>query len=272
MHAEDLTPILSTTYLAICIAGFSLLLLAEAAVPLDPVESESERTRHVLRNFSLWVLAVLLGDCVVGSWLLDIPGRMWVTTAGLLHNVLVPFPALIVAGVLLVDFGEYVFHRLCHSNRWLWLIHATHHSDDRVDVSTALRFHPVETALNLTWKTGLLWVCGLPMWLVAARGLLMLPGTLIQHANVRLPDGLDRAMRWVFITPALHRIHHSPLAAENNSDFGEVFSFWDRMFGTLRHVQEKSFRYGLPNLCEDRWHTLRGMLLTPITARQLSAL
>jgi len=111
------------------------------------------------------------------------------------------------------------------------------------------------------------------MWLVAPQTIAMIPVALLQHANLCLPQGVDRALRWVIATPLLHRIHHSPIAAENNSDFGEIFSFWDRLFGTLRESsQEKSVKYGLSNLREESYQTVAGMPATPLLARRLHSL
>ena len=162
MASEQLSELFVRIQLATMGAGLFLLLLTETLIPLDPIGSDQVRARHVLRNFSLWISSLFLAELVVGIWILGIPERLYTTSFGLLHAATLPFPALLVLGVLLVDFGEYVFHRLAHSQRWLWLIHAVHHSDDRLDVSTGLRFHPGETALNLVWKVGFLAALGLP--------------------------------------------------------------------------------------------------------------
>ncbi|MBI3785492.1 MAG: sterol desaturase family protein [Deltaproteobacteria bacterium] len=272
MPPEQLTKIFTQVYLGIMGGGFVLLLLLETLFPLDPRVTESERTRRVLRNFGLWTVGLVVADAIVGDWLLDIPARLFTPTRGLLHAIALPLPILIVVGVLVVDFGEYVFHRLSHSVRWLWLIHAVHHADDRLDVATALRFHPGETTINVVWKAVFLWLLGLPLWLIAARGPLMVSASFLQHANLRVPEWLDRRLRWVLITPLLHRMHHSPLAAENNTSFGEIFSFWDRLFGTLHAPPQPSVGYGLPNLHGDRWHSFVGMMLTPLRARHLRTL
>jgi len=272
MPPEQLTRVCTHVYLALLSGGFVSLLLVETLFPLEAHAPESERTRRVLRNFALWMMGLIVADAVVGNWLLDIPGRLFAPTPGLFHVIALPFPVLIIVGIFVVDLGEYVFHRLTHSVRWLWLMHAVHHADNRLDVATALRFHPGEMTINVVWKAAFLWLLGLPLWLIAARGPFMVTASYLQHANLRVPERLDRHLRWVFITPRLHRMHHSPLAAENNTAFGEIFSLWDRLFGTLYDPPQPLAAPGLSNLRDDRWHTLPGMLLTPLMARRLPTL
>lgn len=273
MATEQLSEFLFRIQLVTEGAGLFLLLLAETVIPLDPIGSDRVRARHVFRNFSLWGWSLLLGEALVGIWLLDIPGRLYSVETGLFRGADLPFPVLVVFGVLVLDLGEYVFHYLSHSQRWIWLFHAVHHSDDRLDVSTALRFHPGEVALNLVWKVGFFAALGLLLWLVVVRGLLMVPASLLQHANIRVPASVDRFIGWVFITPGLHKIHHSPNERENNTNFGQLFSFWDRLFGTLHETAEaKQDKYGLSSLREERWKTVRGMLATPVVAYRLQSL
>lgn len=270
MTAESLVQALSLAYLWAIGGGFLLAFVVEALVPRDPVGAEGAHARRVFRNLTLAVIARFIAGVVVGIWILRLDTRLFDPGWGPLQRLDLPLPALVVVGVVVVDFGQYVFHRLMHRLRWLWLVHAVHHSDPRMDVSTTLRFHPVENALNVFWKAGLLGLLGLPMWLVGPQTLLMIPVAILQHANVRVPSSIDRALSLVIAAPCLHRIHHSPLAAENNANFGEVFSIWDRLFGTLRETAEaKAAPYGLANLVDQAWQTLDGMLLTPLRARRL---
>ena len=271
--AESLLQALRQAYFWAVGGGFVVAFLAEALVPREPVEDEGRHARRVFRNLTLAVLTRLVAGVGVGLWILGLDTRLFDPGWGPLQRLSLPLPVLVAVGVVAVDLGQYVFHRLMHRNRWLWLVHAVHHSDPHMDVSTTLRFHPLENALNLLWKAGLLGLLGLPMWLVAPQTLLMIPVALLQHANIRLPSSVDRALSLVIAAPCLHRIHHSPLAAENNANFGEVFSVWDRLFGTLREVpQPKPAPYGLPNLRGDAWQTLGGLLATPLMARHLRSL
>ncbi len=231
---ESLLQALRHAYFVAVGGGFVFAFVAEALVPRDPVQDEGRHTRRVFRNLPLAVLTRLVAGVGVGIWILGLDTHLFDPGWGPLQRLSLPLPALVAVGVIAVDLGQYVFHRLMHRNRWLWMVHAVHHSDPHMDVSTTLRFHPIENALNLLWKAGLLGLLGLPMWLVAPQTLLMIPVALLQHANVLLPSSVDRALSRVIAAPCLHRIHHLPLAAKNNANFGEVFSVWDRLFGTLQ--------------------------------------
>ncbi len=175
-----------------------------------------------------------------------------------MFGVSIPFLPWLVIGILILDFGQFVFHRLAHLARWLWLVHAVHHSDNRLDVSTALRFHPVEIAIGLVWKTGFLAFCGLPLWLIAARGILLTPVVMLQHANVRVPDSVYRVLRWVFVTPGLHKIHHFPTAGREQHQLRrDLFLLGTGIFGTLcESSRAKSETYGLDKLRGERWDRL----------------
>lgn len=269
MDAEQLILAVAPTYSAIFSGVLAALLVLESLVPLDPIESEARRARHVVRNFALWVVAVLFAHGLIGVELLRVPERLFGAPSGSIFGVSMPFLPWLAMGVLILDLGQFVFHRLTHLQPWLWSIHAVHHSDDAVDVSTSLRFHPLELALGLTWKVGLLTAVGLPLWLIAARSFVLMPLVLLQHANVRIPAAVERPMRWIFVTPGLHKIHHSPRAAGNDSNFGEIFSFWDRILGTLCELSPAGSKpYGLIGLRGGRGQSVIAMLAAPVLSRR----
>jgi len=250
-----------------------LLILAETLWPFRPFQRQQDYVRHVGQNFGLWIITFLVANVGFGVILLDVPAKLLETRFDFFHWLETPFMLKLVAGILLLDFSEYLFHRLCHSVRELWLLHAVHHSDQHLNVTTSLRFHPGEIILNISWKVGVCWLLGLPLWLVGARGIIMILTTLVQHANVQWPPSLDRALRLVFITPSLHRCHHSADARDNNQNFGEIFSFWDRLFGTYKYVEpDYCPDYGLPNLQAPSWHSVWGLVKTPVAARRMESL
>ena len=142
--------------------------------------------------------------------------------------------ALLIAGILSLDLFVYWLHRLEHSVFLLWRFHSVHHSDTELDASTAIRHHPLEYAVT-TVLVGLVFgVLGLPVWVLAVYGVVFFISALFQHLNLRLPAGLERALQRVLVGPAMHRMHHSIDARYFNSNFGSVFSIWDRMFGTYQ--------------------------------------
>ena len=229
------------------------------------------RRRHVLRNLALFVCVVAVADGLVGAWLLDIPSRLVITPTGLLTPL--PLAAQLIVAFVVMDLSTYAVHRLFHAQRWLWLMHSVHHSDAEVDVSTSIRHHPVEVAIDVAVKLALYLLLGLPLWIEAARTLLINPLSMAQHANIAYPAWVERPLRWLLVTPAMHRVHHLPEAPATDSNYGQCFSFWDRIFGTYRAPDPaRAPRFGLANLAGESFQSVSGMLLTPVRARRLRTL
>ncbi len=203
---------------------------------------------------------------------MDVPFRL-TESNGALTSLALPVFAQFALGFLLLDLFDYGYHRVAHRVRGLWLLHAVHHSDPQLDATTGMRFHPVEVTIEMVLKTALLLGLGLPLWVEGARAVFLNPANLLQHANVAFPAWVERRLSWLLVTPAMHRIHHSPDMRETNSNYGAVFSFWDRLFGTYRPPEAGHLPgVGLRKLRDDRWQTVWGMLMTPIRARPLGTL
>jgi sterol desaturase/sphingolipid hydroxylase (fatty acid hydroxylase superfamily) len=144
-----------------------------------------------------------------------------------------PLPVLL-AGLLGRGFISWVTHLLMHKVPLLWRVHRVHHTDVELDVSTTVRFHPLEFPIGLAIGLPLVAALGLPGWVLLAYEILDAAVTVFSHGNVALPAWLERALRYVLVTPSLHRIHHSVDPEETDSNFGAVFPIWDVVFGTFR--------------------------------------
>ena len=154
---------------------------------------------------------------------------------GLLHAVALLPPWLAVGlAVLALDFAIYFQHILFHAVPILWRLHRMHHADLDVDVTTGARFHPIEILLSMGIKFGVIAAVGAPPLAVLLFELLLSAGSLFNHANLLLPLEADRALRWLVVTPDMHRVHHSIDPAERNRNFGFTVSWWDRVCGTYR--------------------------------------
>jgi sterol desaturase/sphingolipid hydroxylase (fatty acid hydroxylase superfamily) len=153
---------------------------------------------------------------------------------GLLNALALPWWAIVVAGVLVLDLAIYLQHVLFHAVPTLWRLHRMHHADLEFDVTTGLRFHPLEILLSMAIKLGAVAALGPPAVAVLLFEVLLNATSMFNHGNVRMPLGLDRALRWLLVTPDMHRVHHSILPHETNSNFGFSLSWWDRLFGTYR--------------------------------------
>jgi sterol desaturase/sphingolipid hydroxylase (fatty acid hydroxylase superfamily) len=171
-----------------------------------------------------------------------------------------------VAGFLLLDLLRYAVHRCEHAVPLFWRFHALHHSDPDVDVTTSVRHHPVEYVLaSAVYWTAVL-VLGVPAIIVLGHGLTNFAAAAIQHGNIRLPERLERWLQPVLVTVDMHRIHHSVVFDQANSNYGAVFSIWDRLFGTytvITRAQHDSIVFGVRELLRRECLRPSAMMLTP---------
>lgn len=153
---------------------------------------------------------------------------------GLLNLVVVPNWLAMLAAIILLDLIIYAQHVLFHAVPVLWRLHRMHHADLDIDVTTGIRFHPVEILLSMIIKLGAVVVLGAPALGVMIFEVLLNATSMFNHSNIRLAAGLDRRLRHILVTPDMHRVHHSIVARETNSNFGFNLPWWDRLFGTYR--------------------------------------
>lgn len=153
---------------------------------------------------------------------------------GLLPWLGLPAWAAILLAVVALDLAIYLQHVMFHAVPALWRLHRMHHADLDFDVTTGARFHPVEIVLSLGIKLAAVLALGAPAVAVLIFEVLLNATAMFNHANLKLPSALDRVLRWLVVTPDMHRIHHSIEAAETNSNFGFNLPWWDRLFGTYR--------------------------------------
>jgi sterol desaturase/sphingolipid hydroxylase (fatty acid hydroxylase superfamily) len=153
---------------------------------------------------------------------------------GLLNAFDVPAWLAFAVSVLALDLAIYLQHVMFHAVPALWRLHRMHHADLEFDVTTGLRFHPVEILLSMGIKLAVVAVLGPPAVAVLVFEVLLNATAMFNHSNVRLPLGLDRVLRWIVVTPDMHRVHHSIHPSETNSNFGFNLPWWDRLLGTYR--------------------------------------
>jgi sterol desaturase/sphingolipid hydroxylase (fatty acid hydroxylase superfamily) len=246
--------------------GGALLLLA-ALQWRWPTRGDGRPARRQLINLALvaidsLVLRLLFPILAVGLAIaIDARG------GGLFGALAWPYWLEFALAVLLLDLAIYWQHRLHHVIPLLWRLHRVHHSDVAVDVTTGVRFHPLEIALSMGLKLGLVWLLGPAPAAVVVFELLLSLGSLITHTDCALPAGLDRRLRWLLVTPSMHRIHHSVWREETDSNFGFHLSLWDRAFGSYRSAPlrpEAAMPVGLPAFRGPGQQGLIALLLQPI--------
>lgn len=153
---------------------------------------------------------------------------------GLLNNVTLPAWVRIVTAFILLDLAIYLQHVLFHAVPALWRLHRMHHADLDFDVTTGTRFHPLEILISMGIKLGVVAAIGAPAIAVVLFEIALNATSMFNHGNVALPPALDRVLRWGVVTPDMHRVHHSVVPAETNSNFGFNLPWWDRLLGTYR--------------------------------------
>jgi sterol desaturase/sphingolipid hydroxylase (fatty acid hydroxylase superfamily) len=251
-----------TLFFVVMVVSIIVVYLLEALMPLERRQTDIV---HSVRNLALWCVAFLLADIVVAIGWLDLQSVLSQQPFGLFYWL--PLPQewmLLVVGLVLIDLSDYLFHRLAHAVPWLWRLHAVHHSDPQIDVSTSIRTHPLELVVSNFWKIGCCLALGVPLWLIGLRELLLWPMIFLQHANVRLPPVLERGLGTVLVVPRVHRHHHSIIRREHDSNYGEGLILWDKWFGSYQQPnRSRPPEYGVSGMQGDSYQTLPGMLLSP---------
>ncbi|OGA55478.1 MAG: hypothetical protein A3G81_33175 [Betaproteobacteria bacterium RIFCSPLOWO2_12_FULL_65_14] len=186
---------------------------------------------------------------------------------GLLNYYAVPAWAALVVGVVLLDLAIYLQHVMFHAVPVLWRLHRMHHADLDIDVTTGARFHPIEILLSMLIKFAVIAALGVPPAAVVVFEVLLNATSMFNHGNVRVSAALEPVLRWLVVTPDMHRVHHSIERDETNSNFGFNLSLWDRLFGTYRaqpRAGHQAMTIGIPDFRDPgECATLTGMLAIP---------
>ena len=219
--------------LGVFLGLFALLALIEALAPRR-IRTQTRKARWVTNwaitvanTVTLNAMALALPLLAVGA-AFDAQSQGW----GLFNATSWPTWIEVILVILILDFAIWAQHVITHKVPFLWRLHQVHHADVDIDVTTAIRFHPIEIALSMLLKIGLVYLLG-PAALAIVLFEVILNGTaMFNHANIRLPLSVDAVLRRVLVTPDMHRVHHSTLRHEHDSNYGFSLSIWDQMFGT----------------------------------------
>lgn len=215
-----------------------VMLVLESCFPAR--KSKITKPVRWLGNFSLLVLSSIIARLLIPIGVAGIALYAWTQGIGLFNIINLPTWLSITFSVLLLDLMIYWQHRIFHLVPMLWRFHKVHHADSHIDASTGLRFHPVEIALSIALKALAVLILGVPATAVIIFEVALNGFALFNHANIRLPRWLELPLRTILITQVLHRIHHSQVVNETNSNYGFSVSWWDRMFGSYKSQAQKS--------------------------------
>ncbi len=226
------------------LGGIVLFWILEGVIPLFAFQYK--KFRHAGLNLFFTMCTAIIGFGLAGVLL---AASNWASSNqfGLLYLVEMPLWAQIVVGVMLLDMiGAYAIHWLEHQVKWMWKFHLVHHSDTTVDVTTGLRHHPGETVFRIGFTILAVVIVGAPIWMVMLYQSFSVLFAHITHANINMPDKVDRALSYVFVTPNMHKVHHHYTQPLTDTNYGNIFSIWDRVFGTFASVENtSSLKYGI---------------------------
>ncbi len=251
--------------LAVFVAVLVLMAVLEATLP---------RRRRSVTRWARWPsnLGIVVLDAALLRLLLPATAAAVALVvegqgAGLLPALGLPPWAMIVAAMVLLDLAVYLQHVLFHAVPGLWRLHRMHHADLDFDVTTGSRFHPVEILLSMAVKLAVIAAIGAPAAAVVLFEITLNATSMFNHANLRLPPALDRVLRWIVVTPDMHRVHHSIRRPETDSNYGFNLPWWDRVFGTYRAQPadgHDGMTIGLPVFRTVRDSRLDQLLLQPL--------
>jgi sterol desaturase/sphingolipid hydroxylase (fatty acid hydroxylase superfamily) len=244
-------------------AFVALLLSLETWVPA--FQRRPDRSYRWPTNFGLGAISAGL---LLITPVSTISTAEWASRAGVgvLNQIAVPLWVSMCGTLVVYSLTVYLIHIIEHKTPWLWRLHRVHHLDTHLDVSTSQRHHPLELIVNVLILVAVTIILGLTPSVI-----MIYEGTeavldFFSHANVRLPESLDRIVRWVLVTPNMHSLHHSSHQLETDSNYGSVFTIWDRLFGTYRAEPAwgyEKFQIGLKEIRDDRAWNLWWQMKSP---------
>lgn len=169
----------------------------------------------------------------------------------------------LIVGLLLLDFTEYLYHVGMHKFSYCWLFHLVHHTDTKLDVSTTVREHPVETFIRVCFMLLVVLITGVPVWVLMIRQFIQSLSNVAAHTSISLSKKVESVLKWVFITPDLHKVHHHRELPYTDSNYGDILCVWDRLFGTYQELKPSEIEYGLDTANPKKTATFLQLMLYP---------
>ncbi len=254
--------------LSIFLGGFTLLALWEWRKPKRPLTQD--KIKRWLNNIALVVSSTIVVRLLVPTAAIGIAYIAEQQQLGFANHIEIPFWLKVVVTFILLDLTIYLQHAMFHVLPLMWRFHRVHHSDLDCDITTGLRFHPVEILLSILIKFAIIVTLGAPVLAVILFEAVLNLLSMFTHSNIQLDTKFDRMLRWFIVTPDMHRVHHSTLENETNSNFSFNISLWDRIFATYKaqpQAGQQGMTIGLDLFREPSWQSFKGLIYMPFTSR-----
>jgi sterol desaturase/sphingolipid hydroxylase (fatty acid hydroxylase superfamily) len=256
---------ISSLHRALILAGgITFFWLIETGIPL--FRFRYHKWKHASLNIFFTITTIVINFAFA---VVIVKTSDWVVEHGfgLLQMFPMPLWLFMIVALLLLDLvGAYSIHLIEHKVKWMWKFHMVHHADTHVDTTTANRHHPGESVFRAVFTLFGVIICGAPMWAVMMYQSLSVVLTQFNHANIRLPLWLDNALSWFVVSPNMHKVHHHYMRPQTDSNYGNIFSFWDRLFGTFNYTPIDEIKYGLDVLDGNKDENLGFQLKIPFDA------
>lgn len=228
----------------ILVGGLSFFWLLEGAMPL--FSFKYNKWKHAIPNIFFTITTIII-NFALAFLLLKSSDYVMANKIGILNWLpSLPMWLYITIGILLMDFfGAYLPHFIEHKVKPLWMIHLVHHTDHKVDTTTANRHHPLESIIRYTFTLLGVFIIGAPIGIVMLYQSLSLIATQFSHANIKLPKRIDHTLSYFLVSPDMHKVHHHYVLPYTDSNYGNIFSIWDRLFGTYMELDRDKLVYGV---------------------------
>jgi len=228
----------------ILVGGLTFFWILEGSVPL--FKFKYKKWQHAIPNLFFTVTTIII-NFVLAFLLLMSADWVMANNFGILNWLPeLPIWSYIILGVLFMDFfGAYLPHLVEHKVKPLWMVHLVHHTDHHVDTTTANRHHPLESVIRFAFTLFGVFVIGVPMGIVMLYQSLSLVATQFTHANIKLPKQIDKALSYFLVSPDMHKVHHHYVLPYTDSNYGNIFSIWDRLLGTYMYLDREKLVFGV---------------------------
>jgi sterol desaturase/sphingolipid hydroxylase (fatty acid hydroxylase superfamily) len=242
------------------IGGITFFWLLEGAMPL--FKFNYKKWRHAIPNLFFTLTTVLI-NLVLASLFLLVSDWVVANNFGIINWLPeMPLWLYVLIGVLLLDFfGAYLAHFTEHKVKPLWMVHLVHHTDHKVDTTTANRHHPIESVIRFSFTLLGVFIVGTPIGIVMLYQAISLIFTQFTHANLKMSKGLDKTLSYIIVSPDMHKIHHHYRLPYTDSNYGNIFSIWDRIFGTYMYMERENLVYGVDVFPDEEKNSHIGELL-----------